>query len=305
MKKIFVTLCFVAVSMLAGAQNCDIPMRVVVSDGIEGMTQSSAEYLKNVLRRVTTSGDDAISANSQFGIMVKSDVVNKHLISGAPQKTVLNLSMTLYIGDLQQGKLFSSYTVDVNGVGDNDTKAYNSAIRKLTAQNRKLVSFVEEGKAKIIEWYDNNYQNIIKQAQKASAVREYDKALYELFSVPVCCKGYDAVLAQIKIAYQQYIDKQCEENLAQAQAAWMTGFNSENASIAAGFLANIEPESSCYKEAVKLVNEIKRHMGEKWNFQMKQWDDLVSVESQKLANAHEIALAYAQNQPQVIIKPLY
>lgn len=305
MKKIFVTLCFVAVSMLAGAQNCDIPMRVVVSDGIEGMTQSSAEYLKNVLRRVTMSGNDAISANSQFGIMVKSDVVNKHLISGAPQKTVLNLSMTLYIGDLQQGKLFSSYTVDVNGVGDNVTKAYNSAIRKLTAQNRKLVSFVEEGKAKIIEWYDNNYQNIIKQAQKASAVREYDKALYELFSVPVCCKGYDAVLTQIKIAYQQYIDKQCEENLAQAQAAWMTGFNSENASIAAGFLANIEPESSCYKEAVKLVSEIKRHMGEKWNFQMKQWDDLVSVESQKLANAHEIALAYAQNQPQVIIKPLY
>lgn len=305
MKKIFITLFLTAATLLSGAQNCSIPLQVVVPSENNGITPQSAQYLKNVLRHAATNGDDAISANAQFGIMAKADVVNKHIIAGAPQKTVLNLSMTLYIGDLTKGQVFSSYTIDVNGVGNNDTKAYNNAIRKLNVQNRNLAEFIERGKTKIIEWYDNNYQNIIQKAKMAAAVKEYDKALYELLSVPECCRGYNTVLSQVKVVYQQYIDKQCEENLAQAQAAWMTGFNEENAAIAATFLSEIEPDAACHSEAMKLVNEIKRHMGEEWKFEMKQWSDVVSIESQRLANAHEIALAYAQNQPQVIIKPLY
>ena len=52
---------------------------------------------------------------------------------------------------------------------------------------------------------------------------------------------------------------------------------------------------------MELVEEIKRHMGEEWKFEMKRWDDLMSVEAQQLKFAREIALAYAQNQPQQVI----
>ena len=294
MKKFLISMCMAASCMLTHAQNCDIPIQVVIPDGIEGMTPQSANYMKNVLRRVLVSGNDVTQfTNSQFGIVVKSDIVDKHIIAGAPQKTVMNLSLTLYIGDVQQGTLFSSYSMDVNGVGDNDTKAYN------------LTDFVANGKKKIIEWYDNNYQTIIKKAKTAASIRNYEEALYALLSVPECSKGYDAAVAQVKIVYKQYVDRQCEENLAQAQAAWMTGFSKENAAVASVFLSEIYPDATCYSEAMKLVQEIKRHMGDEWKFEIKQWSDLASVESQRLTYAKEIAMAYAQTQPQQVIHLLY
>ncbi len=292
--------------MLADAQNCYIPMQVVVPDDVEGMTPRSANYLKNVLNRVLVGGNDVAQfINNQFGIVVKPDVVDKHIIAGAPQKTVLNLSFTLYIGDIRLGTLFSSYTMDVNGVGDNDTKAYNNAIRKLNDRNRNLNDFIAKGKEKIIAWYDNNYQTIIKEAKTAASIRNYEEALYALLSIPECCKGYDAAVAQVKIVYQEYIDRQCEENLAQAQAAWMTGFSKENAAVAGIFLSEIYPDAACYGDAMNLVAEIKRHMGEEWNFEMKQWSDVASIESQRLTYAREIAMAYAQNQPQQVVHLLY
>ena len=56
---------------------------------------------------------------------------------------------------------------------------------------------------------------------------------------------------------------------------------------------------------MKLVQEIKRHMGDEWKFEIKQWSDLASIESQRLTYAKEIAMAYAQNQPQQVIHLLY
>ncbi len=306
MKKFFVSLCLVVSCISASAQNCYIPMRVIIPDDVEGMTPMSANYLTNVLNRVLIGGNDVADfVNTQFGIVVRPDIVEKHIIAGSPQKTVLNLSLTLYIGDVQQGTLFTSYTMEVNGVGDNDTKAYNSAIRRLSSQNRNLNDFVATGKQKIVEWYDNNYQSIIKQATTAASIRNYEEALYALLSIPECCKGYDAAVAQIKIVYQQYVDRQCEENLAQAQAAWMSGYTQENAAVAGIFLSEIYPDAACYGDAMNLVAEIKKHMGERWNFEMKQWSDLASVESQRLTYAREIAMAYAQNQPQQVVHLLY
>ena len=52
---------------------------------------------------------------------------------------------------------------------------------------------------------------------------------------------------------------------------------------------------------MELVAEIKRHMGEEWKFEMKRWNDLMSVEAQQLKFAREIALAFAQNQPQQVV----
>jgi hypothetical protein len=47
-----------------------------------------------------------------------------------------------------------------------------------------------------------------------------------------------------------------------------------------------------------LATEIKKHLGEEWKFEMKQWDDAVSIEQQKVKNAREIAIAFAEHQPE-------
>lgn len=307
MKKIFLTLILGLVSVsLSAKSDCDIAVAVYFGDVTSEMTSQNQTFLRNVITRAASQGNTISDLeDSQFGIVVKTDVVDQHIIAGAPVKTVLNLNMTLYVGDVRNGKLFSSQSFSLNGVGNSREKAYNSAIRKLNPQNKELTGFVGKAKDEILGYYDRNYINIIKQAKAAASLRNYDEALYRLMCIPVCCIGYDAAMKEVKVVYQQFVDRQCEENLAQAQAAWMSGFNQENAAVAGTFLSEIYPDAACYKEAMKLVAEIKAHMGSEWRFQMKQWDGLVSIESQRLTYARQIAMAYAQNQPQQIVHLLY
>lgn len=308
MKKILSLFVLGLTALCAQAQGCDIPLNIVFPKQIEGFTPQSTAYLRNVLTRsMLQEGEAAVGAvpSGQFGLVVTCDVVDKHIIAGAPEKTVLNLSLSLYVADLVGGTKFAAYTTDLSGVGNNLTKAYNSAIHKLSPARSDLRDFVVEGRAKLLAYYDRNYAMIIKQAQSLAATRQYEDALYHLLSIPVCSKGYNAAQREVRVVYKQYVDRLCEENLAQAQAAWMTGFTKENAAIAAVFLAEIYPDAACYGDAQQLVREIKQHMGEAWRFEMKQWSDLVDVEKQRLQHAREIALAFAQNQPQQVINFVY
>ncbi len=306
MKKLFLCLCLALAALFANGQTCEIPMRVMIHPNQDGLTTQHINYLKNVLDRALVTGNGVVQiANPQFGIQARVDVVDKHIIAGAPTKPVLNLSVAFFIGDFSEGLLFANYTMEVAGVGDNETKAYNSAIHRVSAQNRDLAAFIVNGKQKVIEWYNNNYVQIIKKSQRAVSLNSYEEALYYLLMIPECCNGYEEAMAYVKIIYQQYIDRKCEESLALAQAAWMSGYSKENAKTAAAILAEIDPDASCKEEVNKLVAEIKGHLSEEWAFEQKQWDDTVSVESQRLTNAKEIAMAYAQNQPTQVIHSLY
>lgn len=303
MKKTLFPLLLTLFAVIGYAQNgCDVPLSVYFSKSSSEMTDQNKAYLRNVIQNTMgkTNGMTSLE-DSQFGLMVSTDVVDEHIIASAPAKTVLNISMTLSLVDVMDGKQFASFTIDLDGVGNSKGKAYNNAIRKLKPQNQKLEGFVNSSKEKIVGYYNTNYKSIIKKAESEASMRNYEEALYRLLCIPVCCNGYDEAMSKVRVIYKQFIDQQCHENLAQAQAAWMSGYSKENAAVASIFLSEIYPDAECYSEAMQLVSEIKRHMGEEWKFEMKQWSDLMSVEAQQLKFAREIATAYAQNQPQQVI----
>lgn len=305
MKKILLfiaSICTIAVN----AQTCDIPLQVVISEESDMMSEQATNTLKNRLQRLTTNGDNVGGElNSQFAIAVRYDMVDKHIISGAPAKHVYNLSFTFYIYDVKSQKSFSSYSMDINGVGNNATKAYTNAIQQINPNNRELQQFAEQGKIKIIDYYDRNYQNIIKKAQSSATLRNYEEALADLLAIPECCKGYEIAMNEVKKVYQQYVNRQCDENLAQAQAAWMATYDREGANVASVYLSQIYPDAACYSQAQALVKEIKGKMKEEWNFKLRQWSDLVSIEKQRIASAREIAIEYARNQPREHINIIY
>lgn len=291
------------IALVASAQNdCDISLSVYFAGKSTDMTEQNKTYLKNVLNKAISDGKAPSSLeDSQFGIIVNTDVIDEHIISGAPTKYVLNLSVSMSVGDVQDGKQFSTLSIDLNGVGNSKGKAYNNAIHKLNSQNKALTEFTSKAKDQILGYYNRNYKSIIKKAESEAAMRNYEEAIYHLMCIPVCCNGYDEAMVKVRTIYKQFIDQQCHENVAQAQAAWMSGYTRENAAVASIFLSEIYPDAACYDDAMELVEEIKRHMGEEWKFEMKRWDDLMSVEAQQLKFAREIALAYAQNQPQQVI----
>lgn len=293
-----------SVSFLIGyaQSDCDLSLGVFFAGNSSDMTEQNKVYLKNVISKAISEGNGIYDLeDSQFGIVINLDVIDEHIISGAPIKTVLNLSMTFSVCDIKDGKRFSSISIDLNGVGNSKGKAYNNAIHKLKAQNKSLLNFTSRAKDEIVGYYNKNFKTIIKKAESEAALRNYEEAMYRLLCIPACCIGYDEAMVKVRVIYKQFIDQQCHENIAQAQAAWMCGYTRENAAVASIFLSEIYPDAACYEEAMDLVAEIKRHMGEEWKFEMKRWDDLMSVEAQQLKFAREIALSYVQNQPQQVI----
>lgn len=306
MRKYIIGLLTFITTTVAFCQNCEMPLRIVVPKQIEPLDATSEQLVKNKLRQVVIqNGIVGGMEASPFAITASVDVIDKEVISASPTKYIYVLDINLYIVDLQDQKIFSSATVEVRCAGNSTTKAYVSGIKALSPSNAEVQACIENGKEKVLDYYDNNYKNIIEQARTQATLRNYEEALYYLMAVPVCSKGYDAAMKEVEDIYQQYVDRQCEENLAQAQAAWMSGFTMENAAVAGVFLSEIYPDAACYSDAQSLVNEIKKHMGEEWKFELKRWDDMASIEEQRLKYSREIAVAFAQNQPEQAVSFIF
>lgn len=296
---ILTILTWVAVVSTVKAQDCDIALTPVVTPSADGNNFVQVDaYLTNRLRMLTAESNAGSGlTNVQFAITCGYDIIDKYIVSGEPNKIVYRVNYVMHIVDLKGKKIYASYSKELRGVGNNETQSLINTFQKVNIGNAEIKSFVKQGKQKIIEYYDNNYQNVIKGAKASAAVRNFDAAIYSLMAVPACCKGYDIVMKELKSVYQQFINQHSYENLAQARAAWIAAPTSEGAATASVYLSEIYPDAACYRDAQNLANEIKKKMGEDWNFRLRCYNDSVSLERQRISAMRQISIAYANSQP--------
>ena len=297
-------ICILAMSLLCSfAQDCVIALQPIVTPSTDGNYFPQVEsYLTNRLRGLTTSSGGASSLdNNQFALAASYDIVDKQIVGGSPTKVVYNLSVSLFVVDLKTCKIYSSFEIELKGVGDNETKALINSFKPINKGNGNIKNFIADGTRKIIDYYDNNYQKIIAKAKSDAAMKNFDAAIYTLMCIPECSVGYNAALEALPSIYQQFVNQHCSENLAQARAAWYASPNSNGASIAGVYLSEIYPDAACYQEAQLLFQEIRKQMGEEWKFMMKQYDDAISIERQRLDMMRDIAIEYVKNQPKETI----
>lgn len=296
MRNIFFTL-FSAIlfSYPIMAQDCDIVLIPLVNHSATAYDTSDVDtYISNRLRNITSnSGNIGALENSQFALLLAYDIVDKQIIDGAPTKIIYSVSANFQVLDLKGNKVYSSLSKSLKGIGNNEQKALINSFQKINNSDTQLQDFIKRGKAKIVEYYNTNYPAIIKEAQALATTRNFDKAIYNLMMIPQCSVGYDEALSVMMNIYQQFVNQHCNENLAQARAAWIASPNNDGAATASIFLSEIYPDATCYSEALELMQEIKKQMGNEWKFQMKQWNDNVSLEQQRINALREIGIAYA------------
>lgn len=299
MRRILLTLILGLNGLFAFSQNCNIALQPIVVPSADGSYYPQVEsYLTNRLRNlVLGAGEYSSLSDGQFAIALSYNTLDKQIVGGTPAKIVYNMNVSLLIVDLKGQTIYSSYNVDLKGIGNNETKALINCFRGLNNGNEGIERFVQEGKRKVIDYYDKNFGQIISKAKVDANMKNFDAAIYTLLSIPECSKGYSAALEMLPVVYRQFVNQHCNENLAQARAAWYASPNSDGASIAGVYLSEIYPDASCYGDAVQLFKEIRKQMGEEWKFVMKQYNDAISLERQQMNMMRDIAMAYAQNQP--------
>ena len=164
-----------------------IALAPVIDDN--AMPASAKSMLESKIRKICTlNGLAGEGSNPMFSIRATVDVLSKDLTATAPPMHALSLTVNMFIVDNATGNVFSQTSVDVKGAGQNESKAYAQAIKSLDPKRGQFKAFVEQGKNKIIEYYNSQCDMIISRANALKAQGRDGDASALLYSVPEVCK---------------------------------------------------------------------------------------------------------------------
>lgn len=262
--------------------------------------------LETKLNQITTNnGMGGSLANPRFIITATVNVGTKDIVAGPPQMVAQNIDVTLFVGDAITNTVFSNVIISLKGVGTNENKALMEAFKTINPKNKEIIAFLEEGKNKIINYYSTQCDFIIKEAQSLEKQEKYDEAIYKLSLVPEVCKECCFKCSDLLTTiYQQKIDADCKSKLSKAKMTWSGQQNQQGAELASNILSEINPKSSCYKEAEKLIKQVSNKLTAdekaKLDLDLKQYNDKISLKNEALKANREIAIEYAKNQPKTI-----
>lgn len=257
--------------------------------------------LNNKLAQIAAKqGMAGNSIDTRFVITASLSEISKDFTPTTPPMIALTLSPTIYIGDGISGELFSSCEVPpVKGVGENETKAYLSAIKAIKTNNPAIVQCIEDGKVKIVEYYNSQIDFILAEAESLSRSQNYDEAMMLLSTVPdVCKEAYEKAMQKISVVYQTKIDTEGAALYNEAYALWKSNKSKETALKVVELLAQINPLSSAAKQGRTLVASVESHWAEiearrreleerAWAFKMKQYDDSQAEKTAQREMDHE------------------
>lgn len=298
MKKIILlSLLFAVASLGALAQRkMAVPLRVVIPES-SSIPEQAATYLDNKLTSIVTTNGVATDASSQFFITAKTVHESADVVGSAPTMYAVNLTIDLYIADIYEDKLLATTAFSAKGVGQSPDKAYIDAIKRMNVKSAPVTKFIDEGIAKIIAYYTSQGQRIIADAKSAAQMKEFDKAMWLLGSVPsVCGELYTQAQSELLGIYKSYVDYMGEKYLREARAIWAAGQNRAAAIAVGELLCKIEPDASCRPQVEKLYAEVKARIGEEWTLELKRYNDSVALEKQRIDAARQVGVAYGTHQ---------
>jgi hypothetical protein len=298
MKTKILSLLFAAMSTMAVAQNCEIQLMVSpvqqgdeVTDGFNNMLMTR---LTNV---ITQKGVAADPYFNQFFITGKFTHFYKETLPGPPMQTAMHSTLTLYIGDAINQQVYATESFEVRGVGNSLERALLNAMTQINGKNQKIEALIDKGKKKILDYYNNNYETLLKKAQAAAAVNEYGEALYYIASIPECCEGYAQAYAMLNQVFTEKLTREGKQLLQLAQAVYFADRSANGAAKALQYLAMIDPSSPVQGEAMKLAQEIKEQTKSDYDFETRQkYRDAVSLEKDRIAAARAVGVAWGNGQ---------
>lgn len=287
-------------SAQAQTDRCAIDLAVeVIQTGEEVPTQVSNRFQSKISNAMAKAGLTASNLPAErFFVAGRFDDAINDITGGPSQKVIVKTTLTVYIGDVKDEKIFASESFELKGVGNTDTQAYTNALNQIGPNNQKLVNFLETGHQKIVDYYDANYESIIQKAQ--TEPNFYEKMLL-LTSIPTCCKGYSKVAPMITHYYNSWQNQEYDQILGQARAAWGADPTASGAQEALALISQIPSHANCAAEAKALGDKIAKTVQAQWTFEnVTKYNNAVELERTRIQAAKEVSKEWARNQPKVV-----
>ena len=279
-----------------------ISLNVFIPDQVEKIPASSKSLLINKLTQAATKkGMAGGGPQGRFLLTANMDVLEKNVFAGAPNKHAFQFEVSLFIVDFIDKNIVSSTSFEVKGVGNNEAKAFTGAIRTIDLKNPTVDRFFDEGKIKIIEYFNSRCDFVIARAKALAAQRQFEDAMNNLASIPEVSKDcYMKAMSEIGPIYKEFADYNCQILINVATSCWAARPNSEGAQLAGAVLSQIDPGSICYAESRQLISKMEQKVlkdeGRDWKFMEKIFDNQVMLESLRIRAWRDVGVAWGKGQ---------
>jgi hypothetical protein len=304
MKKIYLIIIALVITVNSFPQSTNdigkIALSVVTPENIDGLDASQLSKIESKISQiVTASGLAASGYNNNFIIYPKFAIYESNVVEGGMQNiTVVTAELSLFIKQVDNNLVFSTISRQLKGSGSSKQLAITNAVSKIPISDPEFKTFIETGKSKIIQYYESKCSDIIKQSETLVKMHQYEQALGLLMTVPEEVSScYNQVQDKAIEAYKAYQTQRCAEMIQKANT--LLAGNDYIGTL--DVLSEIDPSATCFNEAQKIAKlaepkvdaEEKKH----WDFQMKQYNDAVGLEKQRIEAVKEIAVSYYKSQP--------
>ncbi|MDE5842489.1 MAG: hypothetical protein K2H35_01985 [Muribaculaceae bacterium] len=290
MKKIRIILGAILMACLpARGAESELSGEVMISPYIvsDANTPKADKVLKDMLNRIVT----------KYGVSSPNDLISPFIITGhaielsqettstAPPHVAVDLSLTLYIGNGEDGTQFSSCNMNLRGVGGNIDQAYASAYRHINVNSPEVNEAIVTGRARIKEYYAAAAPGLIKKAETYAASGNYGEAYRILLMIPAVCPQYTQAQEMLLSLVQKESDANNEEIISRARAAWSASPDESGAAAAQRYLASLSNMSpKVRQQSEQLMKEISGRL------QRAEDQRQVNI-AQREANAHSERMA--------------
>ncbi len=279
-----------------------IALDVYIPEQVESIPDHAKSLLTSKLTNaVTEKGMAGAGVSPRFLVTAKMELLTKDIAPTVPKIETYTFDIYLYIVDHVDKNILSSTSFTAKGTGSNANKAYTNALRTVDLKNDKVNKFLDDGKRKIIQYYNSRCDFIIARAKSLAAQNQFADALATLSGIPEVCKDcYMKALDEIGPIYQDYIDHDCQVMVNVASACWAAQPNSNGAMQAGAVLAAIDPDSKCYGESRSLISKMEQKVlkdeQRDWSFMREVYQNEVMLEALRIKAFRDVGVAFGENQ---------
>lgn len=276
--------------------DCQIDLDIIPASG--DVPQATVNALTSRLTTAATaSGTVSANAGSPFYLTARFDNLNTGVLPGPPRQNTVTTELTLLMGNAETETVIASTTMTLKGAGTSDQKAMLNAMRSLNGNNPTLRNFIENGRKKIVEYYNQAAPQLMARADRAAALGDYAQALFLLTQVPECSDAYQSLTPAVEKYYDRYAERQGELVYKEAHAVWAADQSGDGAKRAIELLAAIPVGSSYEKQGDKLFSEITAQLKDDHKFETRQkYADELDLKHRKIEAAKQVGTAWGNGQ---------
>lgn len=276
-----------------------ISLHVTMAEQAERLSAALRSKIETkAISIVSRYGVSGKGVSTNFQLNPRLEIYEEKLIEGLQNLYLINAELSFFIKQTNNKTIFATYTTKIQGTGTTKDEALTNAIQNINSNDPGLKTFIEEGKQKIIQFYNSKCSDILKEAERYAGMNNFEHALAILTSVPVeATPCYDNIKNKSIEVFKKYQQKQCESILLAAKSK-IAGNQ-----FASGLyeLSLIDPSSSCFAEAKSLINSTEQKLDaqarEEWNRQREIMKDKLEVQKLMITSARDVAKAYFNRKP--------